>query len=75
MYKSETPVQDAVLGDKPVNWGILLCIISMPFVSAILGESFVGKTIIYALAGIGLYVWLRIFYQLFRTIKSSKKKD
>ena len=74
MYKSETPVQDAVLGDKPVNWGILLCIVLMPFVNAILGESFIGKTIMYALAGMGLYVWLLIIYQLARMVKNSKKR-
>ena len=75
MYKSETPVQDAVLGgNRIVNWKLLLCIMLTTFVSSTFIDGFIGSTIVYTLAGFGLYVWLKIFYQMFRMNKNSKKE-
>ena len=75
MYKSETPVQDAVFGTKPfINWKLLLCVFLTTFVSSTFIDGFIGSTIVYTLAGFGLYVWLLILHQLFRMSKNSKKE-
>ena len=75
MYKSETPVQDAVFGDnRLINWKLLLCVFLTTFVSSTFIDGFIGSTIIYTLAGFGLYVWLLILHQLFRMSKNSKKE-
>ena len=75
MYKSETPVQDAVFGaNRIINWKLLLCIMLTTFVSSAFIDGFIGSTIIYTLAGFGLYVWLKILHQLFRMSKNSKKE-
>ena len=75
MYKSETPVQDAVLGvNSYFNLKLILCVILSAFLFDPFVDGFIIEIVIYALGGMGLYVWLKIFYQLFRTFKNPKKE-
>lgn len=75
MYKSETPVQDAVLGNnRYFNLKLVLCVILSAFLFDPFVDGFIIEIIVYALGGMGLYVWLLIFYQLFRMMRNSKKE-